>query len=265
MTLEGRTALVVGGARGICRVTAAHLAEAGADVAVIDRGDATETVARIETAGRRAAAAVADVSDAEVLRAAIDEVSEALGPPDILVYGAAITDHVAPIVRMALDGWRREIDVNLTGAFVTIQHVLPAMVERGWGRIVVISSVGARGGLYRQAAYAASKAGLIGLAQTVALEHARHGITCNAVLPGLIETEVVAALPPEIKESVVSLTPARRTGTMEEVARVIRFLVEDGAGFVNGDEIVVDGGQRLNAVVLGSRREATRVSPSAPA
>jgi NAD(P)-dependent dehydrogenase (short-subunit alcohol dehydrogenase family) len=215
-------------------------------------------VQRVEAAGRKAASVVADVADADALTAAIDRLADVLGAPDILVYGAAITDHVAPVVRMPLDGWRREIDVNLTGAFVTVQRVLPAMVERAWGRIVVISSVAARGGLYRQAAYSASKAGLIGLAQTVALEHARHGITCNAVLPGLIATEVVAALPPEITESVVSLTPARRTGTMEEVAHVIRFLVEDGSGFVNGDEIVVDGGQRLNAVVLGSRREAAR-------
>ena len=153
-------------------------------------------------------------------------------------------------------GWiQRELDVNLTGAFNMVQAVLGPMVERGWGRIVVISSGAATGGLHRQAAYAASKAGLLGLVKTVTLEHARHGITCNAILPGLIETENVAGMPAEIKEASRALTPARRLGRMEEVARVAAFLASEGAGFVNGAEIPVDGGARLGGISLGSRRE----------
>lgn len=256
------TALVVGGARGICRATARALAAAGHDVAIVDRDRAEATLDMVAAAGRRGAARQADVADAVEFGQALDSLATELGPPDVLVYGAGITNHVAPVMRMTLDGWRRELDVNLTGAFVAVKHVLPHMVEQGYGRIVVISSVAAKGGLFRQAAYAASKAGLIGLAQTVVLEHARHGITCNVVLPGLIETEVVAAMPPEITESTVALTPARRTGTMDEVAHLIRFLVSEEASYINGAELLVDGGQRLNNVVMGSRRETKGVGTS---
>lgn len=250
------TAIVVGGARGICRATARVLAQAGHDIAVIDRDPAEETLAMVQAAGRQGRSRQADVADAAAFGDALDE----LGAAEVLVYGAGITNHVAPVASMTLDGWERELRVNLTGAFIAIQRVLPGMVERGYGRIVVISSVAAKGGLFRQAAYAASKAGLIGLAQTVVLEHARHGVTCNVVLPGLIETEVVAAMPKEITESTVAQTPARRTGTMEEVAHLIRFLVSEEASYVNGAEILVDGGQRLNSVVMGSRKEAKRVT-----
>jgi NAD(P)-dependent dehydrogenase (short-subunit alcohol dehydrogenase family) len=240
-------AFVVGGARGICRATARVLADAGHTVGVIDRDPAPEVPSRL-----------ADVSDVDGFTGALDSLTAELGAPDVLLYGAGITNHIAPVAKMTMEGWRRELDVNLTGAFVAIQHVLPAMVEKGYGRIVVISSVAAKGGLFRQAGYAASKAGLIGLAQTVALEHARHGVTCNIVLPGLIATEVVAAMPPEITESAVAVTPARRTGTMDEVAHVIRFLASEEAAYVNGAEVLVDGGQRLNGgVVLGSRREVS--------
>lgn len=236
-------AVVVGGARGICRATARTLAQAGFDIGIVDRDPADPALG---------ACAQADVADVDAFKAALD----AVGPADVLVYGAGITNHVAPIARMELERWRHELDVNLTGAFVAIQHVLAHMVEQGYGRIVVISSVAGKGGLFRQAAYAASKAGLIGLAQTVVLEHARHGITCNVVLPGLIETEVVAAMPKEITQAAVAHTPARRTGTMDEVAALIRFLVSEEASYVNGAEILIDGGARLNNAVMGSRKEA---------
>jgi NAD(P)-dependent dehydrogenase (short-subunit alcohol dehydrogenase family) len=121
---------------------------------------------------------------------------------------------------------------------------------------VVISSIAARSGLHRQAAYAASKAGMVGLARTVALEHARDGITCNAVLPGLIETEVVAGMPPEILDATIARTPARRLGRMEEVAHLIRFLASEEAAFINGVDIPIDGGISLGGISLGSRREA---------
>jgi NAD(P)-dependent dehydrogenase (short-subunit alcohol dehydrogenase family) len=129
------------------------------------------------------------------------------------------------------------------------------MIERQWGRIIVVSSMAARGGLHRQAAYAASKAGLIGLAQTVALEHARHGITCNAILPGLIATENVMRMPEEIREATIARTPARRLGETQEVAQLVVFLASAGSGFVNGAEIPIDGGLTLNTGALGSRRE----------
>ena len=254
--LTGKVAVVTGGARGIGRVTAEVLAAAGADVAVIDRLPGADTVATVEKAGRRAMAAEVDVTDVAALDTAFERIQGELGHPDILVNGAAITNHVAPVARMTREGWDRELAVNLTATFVAVQAVLPAMVEHRWGRIVLISSVAARSGLHRQAAYAASKAGILGLARTVALEHARDGITCNAVLPGLIETEVVAAMPFEINEAAIARTPARRLGRMDEVAHLIRFLVSEEAAFINGADIPIDGGFSLGGISLGSRREA---------
>jgi NAD(P)-dependent dehydrogenase (short-subunit alcohol dehydrogenase family) len=253
--LTGKVAVVTGGARGIGRVTAGVLAAAGADIAVIDRLPGAHTVAAVEASGRRGVAAEVDVTDLAAVDVAFERVRGELGDPDILVNGAGITNHVAPVACMTREGWDRELAVNLTAAFAAVQAVIPAMVERRWGRIVLISSIAARSGLHRQAAYAASKAGMVGLARTVALEHARDGVTCNAVLPGLIETEVVAAMPPEITEATIARTAARRLGRMEEVAHLIRFLASEEAGFINGADIPIDGGLSLGGISLGSRRE----------
>ncbi len=256
MGLEGRTALVTGAARGIGRATARVLAEAGARVAVADRDVAVEETAEsLRSQGHEVAAVTFDVASPDGARAGVSRVREVLGDVDVLVSNAGIVDHIAPLVRMQRERWATELDVNLGGAFHLLQAVLPVMVERRWGRIVVISSVAAPGGLYRQAGYAASKAGLLGLAKTVTLEHARDGITCNAVLPGLIETETVAAMPEEIRSAAIAGTPARRLGRMEEVAKLIAFLASDGAGYINGAEIRIDGGFSLNTAALGSRRE----------
>jgi NAD(P)-dependent dehydrogenase (short-subunit alcohol dehydrogenase family) len=254
--MTGRVALVTGAARGIGRVIATVLASEGIDVAVSDVSSSVEeTAAAVRRLGCRSAFACFDVSDPTAVREGVAQLAAAIGPIDILVSNAAIVGNVAPVARMEHASWQRELDVNLTGAFNMMQAVLGPMVESGWGRIVVISSGAATGGLHRQAAYAASKAGLLGLVKTVTLEHARHGITCNAILPGLIETENVAGMPAEIKEASRALTPARRLGRMEEVARVAAFLASEGAGFVNGAEIPVDGGARLGGISLGSRRE----------
>jgi NAD(P)-dependent dehydrogenase (short-subunit alcohol dehydrogenase family) len=158
-------------------------------------------------------------------------------------------------LRMDFERWQREIAINLGGSFNLIQAVLPEMIEGGWGRLVLISSIAARGGLPRQAGYASSKAGLIGLAETVAVEHARHGVTCNAIMPGLIETENVVRMPAEIRDATIRRTPARRLGQMEEVAQLIAFLASEQAAFINGAAIPIDGGSSLNAFSLGSRRE----------
>lgn len=257
MQLTGKTALVTGAARGIGRSIALRLADAGADVAVADlQPEVEETAARIRACGRRAAAATFDVSDPVHVEAGVAQLRAVLGDVDVLVNNAAIVNNIAALTKMTHARWEREIAVNLTGAFNMIQAVIGPMIARGWGRIIVMSSVAARGGLHRQAAYAASKAGLLGLVHTVTLEHARHGITCNAILPGLIETEAVQALPVEIREAYLATMPARRFGAMEEVAHLIAFLASDHAGFINGAEIDIDGGMRLNTGSLGSRREA---------
>lgn len=256
MKLAGRTALITGAARGIGRVAAQTLADAGADVAVVDLDpNVEETVARIRERGRRAAFATFDIADSAAVRDGVEKLHGALGDFDVLVNNAGIVDHIAPLTRMTREGWERELAVNLSGAFNLIQVVVPAMVEQAWGRIVVVSSVAALGGLHRQAGYAASKAGLIGLAKTVALEYARHGITCNAILPGLIETELVRAMPAELRDATIAATPAQRLGRMEEVAQLIAFLASDAAGFINGAEIRVDGGFSLNTGTLGSLKQ----------
>ena len=200
--LEGRKALVTGAARGIGRVTAGALADAGADVALVDLDPKVEEAAAlVRERGRRAAWASFDIADAAAVKGGVANLRDALGDFDVLVNNAGITNHIAALTRMTPEGWERELSVNLSGAFHLIQALLPAMIERGFGRIIVISSLAARGGLRHQAGYAASKAGLLGLVHTVTLEHARHGVTCNAVLPGLIETEVVRSMPAEIREA----------------------------------------------------------------
>jgi|YNPNPStandDraft_1061719.scaffolds.fasta_scaffold03925_5 NAD(P)-dependent dehydrogenase (short-subunit alcohol dehydrogenase family) len=257
MSLAGKVALVTGAARGIGRVTALVLSREGAHVGVADLLPEVEgTATEIRATGGRSAAAVFDVSDPAQVGEGVARIVAELGEVDILVNNAAIVNNIAPLSRMSHEAWLREISVNLGGAFNVTKEVLGPMVRKGWGRIVNISSLGAQGGLQRQIGYASSKAGLVGFTKTVALEHARDNITCNAVLPGMIETELVSRMPEEIKEAVLSDIPAGRFGTMEEVAHLVAFLVSDRAGFINGAEIRIDGGMGLLTKSLGSRREA---------
>ncbi|HJV88442.1 MAG TPA: SDR family NAD(P)-dependent oxidoreductase [Noviherbaspirillum sp.] len=257
MRLKGRVALLTGAAGGIGRSIALRLAGEGADLALLDITDAVnETAEIIKGQGGKAMTVLADVADARQAREAVAEVNDALGPVSCLVNNAALTANIAPIDRMADEQWERELAVNLSGPFNLTRAVLPRMVEQKWGRIVNISSLAGRGGLHRQAGYSASKAGLLGLTRNVTLEYAAHGITCNAVLPGLIETPVVAThLPQLIMDYTMSLTPARRPGKPDEVAALVAFLCSDDAAYINGAEIDIDGGARLCQVVLGSTRE----------
>ncbi len=256
MALAGRVAIVTGAARGIGRAIALRLARAGADLGLVDPGDGVdETAAQVRALGRRAVVERADVGDAAQARAAVDSIREQLGPVGCLVNNAGITNNIANLARMDDGAWERELAVNLTGPFNMVRAVIGDMVEARWGRIVNLSSMAARGGLFNQAGYSASKAGLLGLTRNVTLEYARHGITCNAILPGLIETQAVAAMPKVIRDQAMVLTPAGRTGTPEEVAALVAFLCGEEAGYVNGAEIDIDGGSKLCPVVLGSVRE----------
>ena len=257
--LEGKVALITGAARGIGRATALVLAEEGADVGVADiLSEVEETAAAIVKMGRRAATAVFDISDPAQVRAGVETIRNSLGPIDVLVNNAGIVNNIAPLARMSQEAWQRELAVNLSGAFNMIQEVIGSMAARKWGRIINVSSVAALGGLHCQAGYAATKAGLIGLTKTVALEYGRAGITCNAILPGLIGTELVNAMPPEILEAAVAATPTLRLGTTAEVGQLIAFLASERAGFINGAEIAIDGGLRLNTSSLASRREVAK-------
>jgi NAD(P)-dependent dehydrogenase (short-subunit alcohol dehydrogenase family) len=202
-------------------------------------------------------------SSAEEIAAGVATIVAELGSVDLPVNNAGIVNNIAPFAKMKQAAWEREIGVNLTGAFNLARAVIGPMAERGFGRIVNISSVAARGGLFNQAGYSATKAGLLGLTHTIALEYARFGVTCNAVLPGLIGTENVLGMPAEIREQAVAQTPARRLGRPEEIARLVAFLCGEDAGFISGAEIDISGGGHLNTMVLGSRKELSGGPPKA--
>lgn len=246
MQADPKVALVTGAAQGLGRAIAAELSRAGFRVAAADVAPEVEAVAR----ELQALPLVFDVADPAAVRAGV----AALGRVDVLVNNAGLVANIAKVEEMTFEAWQRELGVNLTGAFNCIQAVLPGMVERRHGRIVNISSVAALGGLAKQVGYAATKAGLLGLTKTVALEHAKNGITCNAILPGLMATERVLAMPEEIRQRALQQIPARRVGQPEEVAAAVRFLVSEEAAYFNGAELPIDGGMHLTTMVLGSRR-----------
>jgi NAD(P)-dependent dehydrogenase (short-subunit alcohol dehydrogenase family) len=224
-----RRALVTGAARGIGAAIAARLRADGLDVTTADRDEGCDL--RFDVGA--------------------DPVPADLGDDfDVCVSNAAITDTIAPAHRMTAEQWDRDIAVNLSGAFRVIQACLPGMRERGYGRIVVISSSAASYGLPGQVAYAASKAGLLGMTKTIAAENVRRGITANAVLPGLIASERVAGLPEDLYDKLRSSVPAGRIGEMDEVASLVAFLASEQAGYLTGQEIGVDGGAFLNTFSL---------------
>lgn len=258
-----RHIVVTGAAGGIGRATALHLARLGFGVGLVDMAPTLQAVAaEVAEIGTPVGWAHGDLSDGHQISRAVDELTATLGPLDGLVNNAGIASHIAPVVRMQASKWQQELDVNLTAPLLLAQALLPGMVARGWGRIVNIASIAGRTGLYYQAGYSATKAGLIGLTRAITLEHARHGITCNAVLPGMIATPPVLAMPPAIRDDALGLIPARRFGQPEDVAALVGFLCGDAAGYINGAEIDIGGGAHLGQIVLGSAREvATRRGP----
>ncbi len=185
------------------------------------------------------------------LDVAHDEFPE-LGDIDICVANAGLTTTIAPSHRMTLEQWQRDIDVNLTGCFRTVQACLGGMRERRYGRIVVISSAAAVGGLPGQVAYAASKAGQLGLVKTIAGENAAFGITANAILPGLVATEQVLAMPADVRERVLSALPSGRPVEPAEIAAAAAFLAREEAAQITGQSIVIDGAASLTQLSLGS-------------
>jgi acetoacetyl-CoA reductase len=241
---EGRVALVTGGTRGIGAAITKVLAENGATVAAgYSKGkeSAEKFKADMEAKGAKVSVHQGRVDDADDCNRVVKEVMDRLGRIDYLVNNAGIT--VDKTVRkMTIDDWRQVLDVNLSGAFQMTKAVLEHMIERGSGRIVNISSVIGETGNIGQANYAASKAGLFGFTKSLALEMAQRGITVNCVAPGFIQTEMVAAIPEAAMQKVIEKIPQRRLGKPEEVARVVRFLLEDGASYITGAVYSVNGG-----------------------
>jgi 3-oxoacyl-[acyl-carrier protein] reductase len=268
--LTGRVALVTGGSRGLGRADALTLARAGADVVIADiqvesdTGEDAErygplaqaaraqglvyseaTAREISGLGRRSAALKCDVTDRSEVAAAVERVVGDFGSVDILVNNAGTLDHLGQLPDQSSELWDRDLRVNLTGAFNCAQAVWPHMRAQGWGRIVNMASVAGTLGGFGQASYAATKAGLLGLTRTLALEGARHGITCNAIVPGIIGTEAFRFGDPQMNDRMIRRTAMRRPGEPQDVANAIAFLCSDLASYITGIGLNVSGGIEL--------------------
>jgi 3-oxoacyl-[acyl-carrier protein] reductase len=269
--LSGRVALVTGGSRGLGRADALTLARAGADVVVADiqvESETTDeeverygplaraaraqglvyseaTAREIQGLGRRAAAIKCDVTDRAQVDATVARVVSEFGSVDILVNNAATLDHVGQLGDQSAELWERDLRVNLTGSFNCAQAVWPHMRGGGWGRIVNMASVAGTLGGFGQASYSTTKAGILGLTRTLALEGARHGITANAIVPGIIATEAFRFGNPDMNERMVRRTALRRPGEPQDVANAIAFLCSDLAAYITGVGLNVSGGIEL--------------------
>jgi 3-oxoacyl-[acyl-carrier protein] reductase len=247
MDFTDRVAIVTGSSRGIGRAIAERLAANGARVVINYRGNevaANEAVAQIKAGGGEAFAVQADVSDVAQVEALVDAAKKAFGRIDILVNNAGTTRDTL-IMRMSEEDWDVVIDTNLKGTFNCIKAVARQMMRQKYGRIVNITSVSGIAGNAGQANYAAAKAGLIGLTKTVAKELGSRGITCNAVAPGYVPTDLTASLPEELVHQAMERTPLGRMGTCEDIAAAVTFLASDHASYVTGQVLAVDGGLAL--------------------
>lgn len=255
--LEGRGAVVTGGGRGIGAAVARALAAAGARVVVASRtaGEVEAVAAEIAGAGGAGWGARVDVTDPVSVESLAETARDRLGEVDILVNSAGIA-HSAPLARQSLEEWERIFAVNVTGTFLVTRAFLPAMMERGHGRVVNVASVAGLAGAKYIAAYAASKHAVVGFTRSVAAEAAGRGVTVNAVCPGYVDTEMTARSIERIMETaglteqeamgaILATSPQRRLIEPDEVARAVTWLCEDAARGVNGQAIVIDGGGLL--------------------
>ena len=235
-----RTALVTGGTRGIGAAIATALKAAGYQVAANYAGN--DDAAKKFTDETGIQTYKWSVADYDACAEGLKRVEADLGPVDVLVNNAGITRD-APFHKMKPEQWREVIDTNLTGVFNMTHPAWPGMRERGFGRIITISSINGQKGQFGQANYAASKAGDLGLTKTLAQEGAGKGITANAICPGYIATDMVMAVPEKVREAIIGQIPVGRLGEPEEIARCVVFLASDDAGFITGSTISANGGQ----------------------
>ncbi|HKB13703.1 MAG TPA: SDR family oxidoreductase [Vicinamibacterales bacterium] len=248
--LTGRTAVVVGGTTGIGRALALGLADAGADVVATGRRReiVDEVAAAIESKGRRTLRVATDVGHTPALHLLRDSCVEAFGKVDIVVAAAGVTKRV-PTIEMAESDWSQILETNLTGMMRTYQTFAPGMIARGSGRLIGVASLASFVGLMEVAAYTASKSGVAGLTRALAVEWAPHGVTVNAIAPGVFETDLNREILKGPRgQEFLTRTPMRRFGRTEELVGAAVYLASDAASFVTGQLLVVDGGLLASAV-----------------
>ncbi len=237
-----RVAIVTGGARGIGEAISLALKEAG--VTVVANYAGNDERAQAFTARTGIAARKWDVADYDACQDGCARVAAEVGPIDIVVNNAGITRD-GTILKMDYQAWKEVIDTNLGGCFNMAKAVFPGMRERKWGRIVNIGSINGQAGQYGQVNYAAAKSGIHGFTKALAQEGARFGVTVNAIAPGYIDTDIVAAVPGDVLEKIVAKIPVGRLGQASEIARGVAFLCSDEAGFVTGSTLSINGGQHM--------------------
>ncbi len=240
-----KVALITGGTRGIGRATALRLASEGASVAVnyvSNRKQADATLAELKELGASAIAIPGDVSNRDDVQRLVDQTRAELGPIDLLVHSAAVSI-VEPANSVTWESWKRTMDVNLDGTFHVVYAVKDEMIERGYGRIVLMSSIAALRERENQVHYSASKAGVIAMTRCLAQAWAKYNIRVNCVCPGLTATEMANELAPEVQRHIIENTPMKRIGQPEEIANLIRFLLSDESSFMTGQSVVASGGR----------------------
>jgi acetoacetyl-CoA reductase len=237
-----QTVLVTGGTRGIGRAISALMQEKGYHVAANFAGN----TAAADTCARELGIKCYqfDVADYAACGAGLAAIESDLGPIDVVINNAGITRD-APFHKMSLDQWKAVIDTDLTSAFNVTRQVWDGMRERGFGRVINISSINGQKGQFGQANYSAAKAGLIGFTKALALEGAKRGITANAICPGYIDTEMVQAVPEKVLEGIVAAIPVGRLGKAEEIASMCAYLASADAGFISGATMTVNGAQYI--------------------
>ena len=247
--LDGKVSVITGAARGRGngRAIAMKLASQGAHVAVGDiRYEEARAVAdEIKALGCKSIAVQMDLSNYDQIKKGFEKISEEIGSVDILINNAAIMTNMATISAMKIEAWEQEIAVNLSGAFYCVKQVFDTMADNGWGRIVNITSIAGVMGGYGQCSYSSSKAGLIGLTKTIALEGARLGITANAITLGVIGTDAFYDLPEKIRDKILKRVALRKEGDPCDVASMVSFLVSDEAKYVTGANMMLTGGLDL--------------------